>query len=148
LPANAQLIVNATANPGAYPMKISFVYTGPDNIAYTDDQVITLLVFSVPQVEVSFYRDAGQFFVGQPNQLPLQVVNLGRKQAVLGSMRVVAKPVEGMPGAQMMNNTTHDPRSTRPARSAGEPGLHRRFQPASGHHAYDLDSGRRDDGRA
>jgi len=106
LPANAQLIVNATANPGAYPMKISFVYTGLDNISYTDDQVITLLVFSVPQLEVSFYRDAGQFFVGQPNQLPLQVVNLGRKQAVLGSMRVVAKPAEGMPGAQMMNNST------------------------------------------
>jgi len=106
LPANAQLIVNATANPGAYPMKISYVYTGPDNISYTDDQVITLLVFSIPQLEVSFYRDAGQFFVGQPNQIPLQVVNLGRKQAVLGSMRVSARPAEGMPGAQLMNNTT------------------------------------------
>ena len=106
LPANAQLIVNATANPGAYPMKISYVYTGPDNISYTDDQVVTLLVFSIPQLEVSFYRDAGQFFVGQPNQLPLQVVNLGRKQAVLGSMRVSVRPAEGMPGAQLMNNTT------------------------------------------
>ncbi|HWQ84523.1 MAG TPA: hypothetical protein VN363_08160, partial [Anaerolineales bacterium] len=41
LPANAHLIVNATANPGAYPMKISFVYNAPDNISYTDDQVIT-----------------------------------------------------------------------------------------------------------
>jgi hypothetical protein len=88
LSANPQLIVNVTTNPSAYPLKISFVYTDSKGNRQVDDQVITLLVYSLPQVEVSFYRDAGPFSVGQPAPLPLQVTNLGRKTAVLGNMHV------------------------------------------------------------
>jgi len=98
--ARADLIVNASANPGAYPMKISFTYTSEDGLTYTDDQVITLLVFSLPQLEVNFYRDPGVLFSSQPNMIPLQVVNLGRKTAVLGNMRVTAE------NAEISNNTT------------------------------------------
>jgi hypothetical protein len=95
----AALIVNASTNPGAYPMKISFTYTGEDGKTFTDDQVITLLVFSPPLVEVNFYRDPGPLFAGQPNVLPLQVVNLGRKSNILGNMKVSGE------GAQFTNNT-------------------------------------------
>jgi len=94
------LIVNASANPGAYPLKISFTYSVDGGGTFTDDQVVTLLVYSPPLVEVNFYRDPGPLFAGQPNQLPLQVVNLGRKAAVLGNMTVQAQ------GAQLTNNTT------------------------------------------
>ena len=93
------LIVNGAANPGAYPMKLSFVYTDERGAAYTDDQVITLLVYAPPQVEVNFYRDPGPIFAGQPNLLPLQVVNLGRKSAILGNLKVTA------PAGQWSNNT-------------------------------------------
>ncbi|MBI4926423.1 MAG: hypothetical protein HY835_01565, partial [Anaerolineae bacterium] len=94
--STAQLIVNVSANPGAYTFKLSFVYTDPKGARMVDDQVITLLVFSLPQVEVNFYRDPGPIFAGQPAQLPLQVVNLGRKQAVLGNLTVTTAnvPVE------------------------------------------------------
>ena len=34
---------------GAYPMKFSFVYAAADGSTYTDDQVITLLVYQPPQ---------------------------------------------------------------------------------------------------
>ncbi len=98
LAASQLLIVNVSTNPGAYPMKISFVYVDENNTLFTDDQVITLLVYSLPNLDISFYRDPGTFFVGQPNMLPLQIVNLGRKSAVLGNMRVEAV------GAQLMNN--------------------------------------------
>ncbi len=98
--AEADLIVNSTTEPGAYPMKISFTFNSGGGSVYTDDQVITLLVFSPPNVEVSFYQDPGMFFAGQPGPLPLQVVNLGRKQAVLGSMRVTA------PSGELSQNTT------------------------------------------
>jgi hypothetical protein len=100
LTAEAELIVNSTTEPGAYPLKISFTYNSESGTSYTDDQVITLLVYSPPNVEVSFYQDPGFFFVGQPSLLPLQVVNLGRKQAVLGSMEVTA------PSGQLSQNTT------------------------------------------
>jgi hypothetical protein len=96
---SATLIVNTSTNPGAYPMKVSFTYVGDNNTAFTDDQVITLLVYSPPVVDINFYRDPGPMFAGQPNQLPLQVINLGRKGNVLGTMSVTGQ------GAQFSNNT-------------------------------------------
>ena len=41
LQANQKLIVNVSANPGAYPLKLSFVYTAPNGQRMIDDQVIT-----------------------------------------------------------------------------------------------------------
>lgn len=93
-------IVNVNTEPGAYPFKISFVYTDEKNNRIVDDQVVTLLVFTPPQLEVSFYRDPGIFTAGMENMLPLQVVNLGRKTTVLGNMRVVAD------GADVFNNVS------------------------------------------
>ncbi len=97
--ASQALIVNVSTNPGAYPFKISFVYTNERGVTFTDDQVITLLVYAIPQVEISFYTDPGPLFAGQPGMLPLQIINLGRKTAILGNMRVDAV------GATLANNT-------------------------------------------
>ena len=79
-----RLIVNTTANPGAYTLKISFVYTDPKGIRMVDEQVITLLVYQLPSVTVNFYRDPGPIYAGQFATLPLQVVNLGRKPRCWG----------------------------------------------------------------
>lgn len=86
-----KLVVNVTAQPGAYPLKLSFVYTDSKGNRIVDDQIITLLVYSLPQVEVSFYRDAGMITAGMENILPLQITNLGRKTSVLGNMKVTAE---------------------------------------------------------
>ena len=86
--ASQQLIVNVSTNPGAYPMKITFSYLDEQGNTINDDQVITLLVYSLPNLDVSFYQPVGTLFVGQPNFLPLQVVNLGKKMSVLGGMKV------------------------------------------------------------
>jgi hypothetical protein len=88
------LIVNTTANPGAYPLKISFVYKDDAGASYTDDQVVTLLIYSPPVVEISFYQPPDLLYVGQPGALPLQVVNLDRKSVVLGRMQVSAQAGE------------------------------------------------------
>lgn len=86
-----RLIVNVSANPGAYTFKLSFVYNDPGGTRFVDDQVITLLVYKLPQVGVSFYRTPDVFFAGQMGALPLQVTNLGRSLAVLGNMTVTAE---------------------------------------------------------
>ncbi len=97
--ARQPLIVNVTTNPGAYPFKISFVYFDEKGNQVVNDQVVTLLVFLQPVVEVSFYRDPGPMLAGQPNILPLQIINLGRKSVVLGNMKVSSST------AQFMNNS-------------------------------------------
>jgi hypothetical protein len=82
------LIVNVNTAPGAYPLKISFVYIDEQNHTFVDDQIITLLVYRLPILEISFYQGVSTLYTGQPNTLPLQVVNLARNSIVLGNMRV------------------------------------------------------------
>jgi hypothetical protein len=96
--ARQDLIVNVSTKPGAYPLKISFAYVDESNHSFTDDQFITLLVYSVPLVEINFYRDPGILMMGQPNQLPIQLVNLGRQSVILGNMKVSVE------GADLSNN--------------------------------------------
>jgi len=90
LRATMKLIVNVNAQPGAYPLKVSFVYDDTRGTRLVDDQVITLLVYSMPQMDIGFYRDPGVLFAGQPNSLPLQVTNLGKKTVVMGNMTVTS----------------------------------------------------------
>jgi hypothetical protein len=85
------LVVNVSTNPGAYPMKITFSYVNSKGEVVNDDQVITLLVYSLPNVDVSFYSPPQPFFAGQPGALPLQIVNLGKRSTVLGNMKIEAK---------------------------------------------------------
>jgi len=86
-----ELIVNVSTNPGAYPMKITFSYLNSRGETVNDDQVITLLVYSLPNIEISFYRPLDLFFSGQPGALPIQAVNLGKRTAVLGNMTVTSE---------------------------------------------------------
>jgi hypothetical protein len=86
--ARQDLIVNVSTSPGAYPMKVTFSYLNNKGEAVNDEQVITLLVYSLPTVDISFYRPPDPFIVGQPGALPIQVVNLGRRLAVLGTLKV------------------------------------------------------------
>ncbi|GAB4486207.1 MAG: hypothetical protein Fur0016_05760 [Anaerolineales bacterium] len=88
LKAEQNLIVNVSTNPGAYPLKITLSYTDSKNTVINDEQVITLLVYQLPVVELSFYQPVLSLTAGMPNPLPLQITNLGKKSAVLGSMKI------------------------------------------------------------
>ena len=82
------LIVNVTTNPGAYPVKVTFSYLNDKNEVINDEQVVTLLVYSLPNVNVSFYRPPDPFFAGQPGMLPIQVVNVGKRFTVFGDIKI------------------------------------------------------------
>lgn len=97
--ASQQLIVNVTTNPGTYPVKFSYLYSDEHGNKYQDDQVITLLVYRLPLIEVNFYRPADTFMVGQPGMLPIQVVNLSRNSTILGNMMVTSN------AGSMLNNS-------------------------------------------
>ncbi len=90
LKAGQNLIVNVSTNPGAYPLKITLSYTDSKNNVINDEQVITLLVYQLPVVELSFYQPVFSLTAGIPNPLPIQITNLGKKSAVLGSMKITA----------------------------------------------------------
>jgi hypothetical protein len=94
-----QFVVNVSTVPGAYPLKVSLVYNAPGGTRAVDDQLITLLVYSLPQLEISFYRDPGMFFNGSTTSLPIQITNLSRKTTVLGNMTVSSE------SGDLQNNT-------------------------------------------
>ena len=86
--ATQQLIANVSINPGAYPVKVTFSYFDSKNNLINDEQVITLLVYNLPNVDVSFYQPVTSLMAGQPNPLPLQLTNLGKRSVVLGTMKI------------------------------------------------------------
>ncbi len=88
--ASQELVVNVTTEPGAYPLKVTFIYSNDAGQRFKDDQVITLLVYGPPKVEASFYRDPGPLFAGQASILPVQITNLGRSGAVLGNLEITS----------------------------------------------------------
>jgi len=88
LTAAQRLVVNVSTNPGAYPMKVTFSYLDDQSNPVNDEQVITLLVYNLPNADVSFYQPVGTLIAGQANLLPLQVVSLGKRTVVLGKMTV------------------------------------------------------------
>ena len=99
-----EFVVNVSTIPGAYPLKISLVSYTENGLRVLDDQAITLLVYSLPQLEISFYRDPGMFFNGTPTTLPLQITNLSRKSTVLGNMTVTTDSGEIMNGTSLVGN--------------------------------------------
>jgi hypothetical protein len=98
LEAEVQLIVNASTEPGAYPVIVSFVYNDVTGTSFVDEQVVTLLVYSHPQVEINFYTEPAPLFVGQPGPIPLQIINVGKSSTIFGNLSVSGE------GAQFTNN--------------------------------------------
>jgi len=84
------LVVNVTTEPGVYTFKISFVYEDGSGSKLLDDQVITLLVYGLPRVSVSFYQDVPDFSVGEFRTLPIQITNIGKKPIILGDLTISA----------------------------------------------------------
>lgn len=91
LTATQQMIVNVNTNPGVYPIKIGFSYTDPEGRPVLDEQVITLLVYRLPRVEVDFYQPVSDFYTFQANLLPIQIINIGRNPAVLSNLTVTSQ---------------------------------------------------------
>jgi hypothetical protein len=92
------LIVNVNTQPGAYPLKVSFVYNDNKNNRIVDDQVITLRCIHAADRNQLLPR-TGCTVTNMPNMLPLQITNLGRKTALLGNMKVSVENAE-------LNNAT------------------------------------------
>ncbi len=90
LQVSQRLIVGVGTEAGAYPFKISFVYTDKNGRTIIDDQVITLIVYAPPTLEIGFYQELDDLTVGQVGNLPLQVVNLGKKTVILGHITLLS----------------------------------------------------------
>ena len=101
------LVVNVSTDPGAYPLQISFSYVNPSGSTTIDDQVITLLVYNLPNLTAGFYQPVGDMYVGQPGILPIQITNVGKRSIVLSEMEII--PSSGSISNNRISVGTIDP---------------------------------------
>lgn len=94
-----KLVVNTTTEPGAYPLEITFVYDDANGNRVMDHQIVTLLIYALPKISASFYREVGTVFTEQETQLPIQINNTGKKSIILGEIKVTCS------GALITNGT-------------------------------------------
>lgn len=81
-------VVSSDAEPGVYPITLTFTYRDEDGNEFTDSQIVSLMVYLVPSIEISFYEDPGTFNVGEESTLPIQVVNIGSDDVLLGDILI------------------------------------------------------------
>lgn len=73
-----KMMVAGTAAAGVYTLPIDLTYRDGEGRERQDNQIINLLVQRTPLLQVNFYRAPGTGMVGQPLNLPVEVVNIGR----------------------------------------------------------------------
>jgi hypothetical protein len=92
------MLVDGTAASGVYNLPLDFSY---GNSERTDAQVVNLLVEKAPQLQAGFYRSTGLGFVGQPLDLPVEVVNIGRSLINVSTLTITS------PGGTVENNSIY-----------------------------------------
>jgi hypothetical protein len=85
-----RLIVDVYADAGVYTLPLSFQYTDENGETHVDDQGVTLVVDSQPQLKISFYENPGELPLGPAGLLPIQVTNMGYQTALLGDLRLTS----------------------------------------------------------
>lgn len=89
-----RLVVDGSANPGAYTLPVAMAYDDARGTRHTDLQVISLLVYRRPHFQIDFYRPVEGATVGIPFPLPIEVINLGRTMINVSTLEVTSEQLE------------------------------------------------------
>ena len=87
-------VVDGAAKGGVYTFPIVFEFEDGEGAAKTDAQLISLLVRTVPQLQIGLYQPLPPIFVGQPFPIPLEVLNVGRDRANLTTVEITSADLE------------------------------------------------------
>ena len=85
-----QFIVDGTADAGVYVMTIGLEFGGSGEKPITRDEQISLVVKVLPQLLFNFYRPLQPAVVGQPIDLPIEILNVGRKAVASNEAELVS----------------------------------------------------------
>ena len=86
----SQFIVDGTADAGVYVMTVGLEFSGSGEKPITRDEQISLVVEVLPQLLFNFYRTMPPAVVGQPIDLPIEILNVGRKQVASNEAELVS----------------------------------------------------------
>lgn len=83
-----QLIVDGSTESGVYDLPVSLSFQSSSGAEQTSSQMINLVVSRRPQLKINFYREVIPGPVGQPVELPIELVNIGRTPVNVSTVEV------------------------------------------------------------
>jgi hypothetical protein len=89
-----QLVVDGAAEPGAYSLPVLLSYDDLRGTRHTDNQRISLLVHRRPHLQIGFYRPVELAPLGEPFDLPVEVINIGRALVNVSTLAVASQQME------------------------------------------------------
>lgn len=85
-----RFIVDGAAEAGVYVMTVGLDYYGSAEKALSRSEQISLVVKVRPQLLFNFYRTVGPALVGQPIDLPIEILNAGRSRVNSSEVEIVS----------------------------------------------------------
>jgi hypothetical protein len=89
-----RFILDGSAGAGVYVLPVTLAYDSPARERRTEKQVLNLLVIRRPQIQVDFYREVPPALAGQPLELPIEIVNIGRSAVNVSTAEVNGESLE------------------------------------------------------
>ena len=89
-----QLVVNGSADPGAYSLPIALAFDDARGTRHEDSQRISLLVRRRPHFQIGFYRPMGLAPFEVPFELPVEVINIGRTLVNVSTLEISSEQLE------------------------------------------------------
>jgi hypothetical protein len=86
----SRFIVDGTADAGVYVMTVGLEFSGAGEKPLTRDEQISLVVKVLPQLLFNFYRPLPPAVTGQPIDLPIEILNVGRKSVASNEAEIVS----------------------------------------------------------
>jgi hypothetical protein len=81
-----RLILDGSADAGVFPLPVTLAYDGPDAARSTGSQVLNLITSRRPQLRIDYYRPLEPAKVGQPVELPIELINIGRSSVNISTV--------------------------------------------------------------
>ncbi len=89
-----RFIVDGSASAGVYVLPVTLAYESLTGERRTEKQALNLLVNRRPQIQVDFYREVPPGLAGQPLELPIELVNIGRTAANVSTAEILGGNLE------------------------------------------------------
>lgn len=89
-----RFILDGSASAGVYVLPVTLEYDSPARERRTEKPVLNLLVNRRPQIQVDFYREVEPGLPGQPLELPIELVNIGRSSVNVSTAEVSGDDLE------------------------------------------------------
>ncbi len=86
----SRFIVDGAADVGVHVMTVGLEFSGSGEKPLTRNEQISLVVRVQPQLLFNFYRPVPTALVGQPIDLPIEILNVGRTQVASNEAELVS----------------------------------------------------------